>query len=145
LSHIYVPFIAALVFAAALVIAGLRPDVLHARRVVAVVIGGAIGCAIAVFYLWDPIQVMTATVYPGHRTHVSGAGVPRSFVFAHLFPHFGSAHWAAFYANSLEVGTGGSYALLFAFVFLDFRRVREVAAANSDADRLTRLSILVLG
>ena len=145
LSHIYVPFIAALVFAAALVIAGLRPDVLHARRVVAVVIGGAIGCAIAVFYLWDPIQVMTATVYPGHRTHVSGAGVPRSFVFAHLFPHFGSAHWAAFYANSLEVGTGGSYALLSAFVFLDFRRVREVTAQNSDTDRLTRLSILALG
>jgi hypothetical protein len=98
-----------------------------------------------VLYLWGPFQIMANTVYPGHRNEVPGGIAPYSWVLAHLFPHFVSSRWEAFYLNNLEIGTGGSYALLFALVFVNFRRLREVIAARTDEDRAARWALAVLG
>ena len=88
--------------------------------------GGAIGFGLAVLYLWGPFQIMADTVYPGHRNEVPGGIVPWSWMLAYLFPHFVTAKWESFYWNNLEVATGGSYALLFALIFVNVHRLRDV-------------------
>ena len=62
----------------------------------------------------------------GIATSLPGGIVPYSWLLAHLFPHFVSSRWEAFYWNNVEIGTGGSYALLFTLVFVNFHRLREV-------------------
>ena len=107
-SHLYVPFIATLAFSAGLILLAFRRDVLRPWPLLAGAAGVAGAAALAALYFWEPIQVMTATVYPGHRTTVAGGGVPVTFVLAHFFPHFISDGRTAFYWNDLEIGTGGS-------------------------------------
>jgi hypothetical protein len=145
LSHFYVPFIPSLLLAAGAIVVAFRSRDLKIRRLVPALIGAIAGVALVAVYLREPIQIMAATVYPGHRAGVSGGELPGSFVFAQLFPHFISAKWTGFYINDLESGTGGSYALLFAVVFLDYRRMRTVMFAQAADDRATRWMLAVLG
>ena len=145
LSHFYMIFISSLAFAGGIAVIALRPDVLSVRRTAVCLAGGAIGFGLVVLYLWGPFQIMADTIYPGHRDSVPGGIVPYSWLLAHLFPHFVSSRWEAFYWNNLEIATGGSYALLFALIFVNYHRLRDVIAARTDEDRATRWALGVLG
>jgi hypothetical protein len=145
LSHFYVPFIASLLFAAGIIVIAFRGHDLTVSRLAPIIIGGVIGATFVALYLGEPIQIMAATVYPGHRTGVTGGQVTGSFVLAHLFPQFNSAKWTGFFINDLESGTGGSYTLLFAAIFLDCGRLREVVEARTSEDQATRWTLIVLG
>ena len=145
LSHFYMIFIGSLAFAGGIIVLALRPDVLTLPRIAVCFAGGAIGFGLVVFYLWGPFQIMANTVYPGYRDDLPGGIVPYSWLLAHLFPHLVSSRWEAFYWNNVEVGTGGSYALLFTAVFVNFHRLREVVAGRTDEDRATRWALAVLG
>jgi hypothetical protein len=144
LSHFYMILIASLAFAGGLAIIALRRDVVRLPRIAACLAAGALGFGLAVLYLWGPFQIMAQTVYPGHRSDLPGGLMPYSYVVAYLFPHFISAKWEAFYWNNLEVGTGGSYALLFALIFVNFHRLREIVFAQTTDDRDTRWALGVL-
>jgi len=145
LSHFYMIFIGSLAFAGAVIVLALRPDVLTLRRIAICLAGGAIGFGLVVLYLWGPFQIMADTVYPGHRDNLPGGIVPYSWLLAHLFPHFVSSRWEPFYWNGIEIGTGGSYALLFTLVFVNVQRLRDVIAARTKEDRATRWALAVLG
>jgi hypothetical protein len=145
LSHFYMIFIGSLAFAGGIMVLALRPDVVTLRRIAVCLAGGAIGFGLVVLYLWGPFQIMADTVYPGHRDNVPGGIVPNSWLLAHLFPHFVSSRWEPFYWNTLEIGTGGSYALLFTLVFVNVRRLRDVVTAHTEEDRATRRALAVLG
>jgi hypothetical protein len=144
LSHFYVPFVATLIFGAGLTVIAMRPDTLRIARLIPSLAGAAIGVAFVLIYLWEPIRIMADTVYPGQRTNVPGGLLPNSFLLAYLFPHFLSSKWDALYWNDLEIGTGGSYTLLFCLVFLNFRRLRDVMVARIAEDRATRWMLLIL-
>ncbi len=145
LSEFYVITIASLLFAGGFAVMALRPDVLRVPHVLACLAGGAIGFGLAVLYLWGPFQIMADTVYPGHRDGVPGGIVPWSWTLAYLFPHVVTSKWEAFYWNDVEIGTGGSYALLFALIFVNHHRLRGVIFARTDEDRATRYALGVLG
>jgi len=145
LSHFYVPFIASLMFGGGLVVLALRSDTLRIARLVPSFAGAAIGVAFVLLYLWEPIKVMADTVYPGQRANLPGGLLPNSFVLGYLFPHFLATKWTALYWNEQEIGTGGSYALLFSLVFLNFRHLRDVIFAGTAEDRATRWVLVVLG
>jgi hypothetical protein len=147
LSMFYVPFVATLLFGAGLSIIAMRPDTLRIARLVPSLAGAVIGAALVLLYLWEPIKIMAETVYPGQRGNVPGGLLPNSFLLGYLFPHVLSTKWAALYWNDLEIGTGGSYALLLCLVFLNARRLRDVIVANTAEDRTTRwmLSVLAAG
>jgi hypothetical protein len=145
LSHFYMIVIGALAFAGAISIVALRPDVVRIPRIVICMIGGAIGFGLVVFYLWGPFQIMANTVYPGHRNDVPGGIMPWSWMLSYLFPHFVTAKWEPYYWNDHEIANGGSYALLFALIFVSFGRLRDVIAARTDEDRATRWALGVLG
>jgi hypothetical protein len=70
LSHLYVPFVATLVFGAGLIVIALRPDTLRTARLVPSLAGAAIGASFVLLYLWEPIRIMVDTVYPGQRTNL---------------------------------------------------------------------------
>ena len=145
LAEFYVITISSLVFAGGFALVALRPDILRVPHVLTCLAGGAIGFGLAVLYLWGPFQIMADTVYPGHRNAVPGGIVPLSWMLAYLFPHFVSSRWEAFYWNNVEIGTGGSYALLFALIFVNYYRLRDVVIARTDEDRATRWALAVLG
>ena len=145
LSHFYMIFIGSLAFAGGIVIVALRPDIVRPARVAMCLAGGAIGFGLVIFYLWGPFEIMANTVYPGKRDEIPGGIVPYSWLAAYLFPHFVSSRWEGFYWNNLEIGTGGSYALLFALVFVNYRRLRDVVFARTDEDRAARWTLAVLG
>jgi hypothetical protein len=144
LAFTYEPVIAILAFGAVFVIAALRRDAFRPRCLLAGGAGALVGCGIVVLYLWDHIHVMMATVYPAERTLISGGVLPHTFVLAHLFPHFISDGWTPFYWNDLEVATGGSYALLFVLMLLDYHSlVARWRARDADA-RAVVSTVLIL-
>lgn len=145
LSHFYMIVIASLAFAGAFAVIALRPDAVRITRIATCLIGGAIGFGLVVAYLWGPFQIMANTVYPGHRNEVAGGIVPWSWLTAQFFPHFVSAKWRPYYWNENEIATGGSYALLFALIFVHFARLREVILAQSAQDRAIRWALAFLG
>jgi hypothetical protein len=147
LSHTYVPFICTLTFAAVVIMVAFKRDALRFRSLIAGGIGAFIGCGSAALYLWEPMQVMMATVYPGNRTSVGGGGLPHSFILANLFPHFISDGRTAFYWNDLEIATGGSYAIFLALVLLDYRKLLHRLQTRDPqlAVIAARIAILAVG
>jgi len=145
LSQLYVPFCASLAYCAVILLAAMRPDTLRIDRLIAGGAGAALAATVAVAYLWEPLQIMAATVYPGHRTSVPGTIIPATFSLGQLFPHFLSNGRGAFILNDLEIGTGGSYALLLVLVLLDYRKLAAFAHDRDQAATIRSVAILVAG
>jgi hypothetical protein len=121
LSETYTPFLVTLVFGAVIVVVAFRRDAFNFRHLASGSAGAAVGCGLVAMYLWDPMQIMMATVYPGQRISVGGGTLPHTFILAHMFPHFISNKYDPFYWNELEIATGGSYAIFFTLILLDYR------------------------
>jgi hypothetical protein len=145
LSHFYVPFCASLAYCAAFLLVAMRRDSLRIDRLIFGATGAALGAAVAIAYLWEPMQVMAATIYPGHRTSVAGGSPDKAFVLGNLFPHFLSNGRSPFIWNELEIGTGASYAILFVLLLLDYRRLEHLVRSANRAFASTAPSLAILG
>ena len=108
-------------FAGGFAVMALRPDVLARSAFLRCLAGGAIGFGLVVLYLWGPFQIMADTVYPGHRDERSRAGSCRapgcSLICSRTSCRRGGKRSTGTMWRS---ATGGSYALLFALIFVNY-------------------------
>ncbi|MCP4006783.1 MAG: hypothetical protein GY725_21595 [bacterium] len=121
LAHLYPPQLISLAFAAVVLLLAFRRDVLRPANLAVCAGGTALGLAIVLLYLWEPLQAMAATVFPGERVS-DGGGQSSLQWWSQLLPYLArSGNRALANGNICEASTIGSYLPLFCLLFLDHR------------------------
>jgi hypothetical protein len=120
LTYFYPPNFIVLGFVAVIVWGVARSDVLQWRKLVALGLTAALGCGLVLFYLRDPIAVLSETTYPGHRIS-GGGGIPGRMWLTQLLPTSQiHQHTSLLGINICEASTIGSVYALAALFFLDW-------------------------
>jgi hypothetical protein len=126
LSLFYPPIFISLGFVGGIVYLAYRPVSDRWHSLVSLALGGLAAAGTACFYLQDYLRATAATVYPGQR-RVGGGGVSWQLWSSLFFPDRFIHHAGSLLpANVCEVSMGGSWYLLGALVFLDYRRLQRL-------------------
>jgi len=124
LTYFYPPMFIALAIVGAAIVYGLHVVPHGPAKLVLPAIAAACACGIVVFYLWDALAAMWATVSPGHRRS-NGGEVPPEMIAEFIWP---AAYFKDYETTTIpgfnvaEVSVAGTYYTLFTAVFLDWRR-----------------------
>jgi hypothetical protein len=124
LSYFYPPNAIALGFVAVLFWLCIRPDWLEWRKMLALGVTAAAAAALVIFYLQDAIEILSHTVYPGHRV-AGGGGIEFRRWLTHFLPTSQMHDHVALIVmpNICELSTIGSIYVLATLFFVPWREV----------------------
>ncbi len=142
LTNFYPPVQVSLAFVGLVIVFACEPKLLKPSTMALLVLTAALAAGTAALYLWDYLQAILTTLYPGGRSFSGGTAMPFRFWLSWLFPaaNFDRGYESLIGMNICEIGTVGMYYFLLVACFLDFARWREVWH-NAESRRL----ILILG
>lgn len=121
IGQLYPPLIIATALAMAGAVAAFRPEALRPGRLAPALIAAGAGIGVAWLHYGDLVQVMAASVYPGHR-YSDGGGTPPLLLAAHLFPHLLTQRFEPiplWPSNACEIAVAGSFLPLAMACFCD--------------------------
>lgn len=141
LSHFYPPVILSLGFVGAVLVLALRRDLLRWPLLATAGLAAALAAGTVYGYLAEPLQAMTATVYPGQRHSDGGSGDWRIWL-STVLPFITTRGFDSLIVhNIVETGAIGSYWPLLLLVFADWRQ--GLSGGAVDRGRLlTALAVL---
>jgi hypothetical protein len=146
ISHLYPSLIIVLAFTGAVMLTAFLPRYAFRPSVIVPgILGSVLGVVIMLSYLYEPLLVMSETVYPGQR-HFPGGLMPVWQWLSNFFPNLMSNGRETLFTdrNLLDGASSGSYLLLLCIIFLDWGKIRLPRKSPDLADAGTSWALTVL-
>jgi hypothetical protein len=120
-TNFYPPLIISLAFAGALFYVALEPKFYKKPDTYIMGIAAIAAAATAIFYLWEPISAIKASVYPGDRVASGGSDFPALLWLSQIFPTLLYADLKSLSSVEMaEAAAVSSYFLLIMIFFKDY-------------------------
>jgi hypothetical protein len=139
LTYFYPPNFICLGFVGLLLWAAIQPELLRWSRLAGLAAVVAAACGVMVFYLWDPLQVLAHTSYPGQRISMGGGVSFTGWLTQWLPTALLHNHVLLVPGNICEASTLGS---IYAFAVLFFIPWRDLITSSTPNERRTWLLLL---
>ncbi|MCZ6691269.1 MAG: hypothetical protein O7H41_16910 [Planctomycetota bacterium] len=129
LSFFYPPFFIQLAFVAVIILAALKSSLLRLKPLLVFASSGIAAVATAIFYLRDHLEVMARMPYPG-KFRAMGGDETLDLWLSQFLPllHI-QDHQHLVGSNICEIGVVGTFYVLMAACFLDYRRLFRIPRA----------------
>lgn len=122
ISNFYPPLTIGLVFVAAILILILRPQIIRSREFIYIVLMAGLAVATVVYYLWDAIELIKGSTYPGDRVAHGGQSYPAIIWLGHFYPSLLQYNLRSITSVEAAEQVGiSSYFFLLALFFSDYK------------------------
>jgi hypothetical protein len=126
---LYPPFLYGMALTMAVAILAFRPDTLRLKNVAITVTSSVLAGAIVFYYMYDVIEVMRNTVYPGQRS-VAGGTAPPLQVIATFFPYINTFQFDPSIIrpdliNECEAGAVSSFLVVMILCLAELRSIKQ--------------------
>lgn len=139
ISNLYPPMLVGLAFVGALIYIALTPDFYKKKQILALGVASAFAVITVLVYLWEPINAIKNSVYPGNRVATGGADFPAVLWLSQIFPALLQAGPKSLIAIEMaEAAAVTSYLAIILLFFKDFRNW------FNDENRQVRLVFTIL-